>query len=625
MNKYKNRRVAIIAAVLLVGIAFLVRLFMVQVLNDDYKVFAENNVLQKQIVTPLRGMVYDRDGRVLVNNRVVYDLMVVPKQVQEFDTADFARILGLEVPEIRNRLQKAGSYSRYKPSIFMKALSPETYGNLQERAFQLRGFYVVNSTTRYYPNAVAPHVLGYIGEVNQQVLEGADDWYRMGDYIGISGIEKMYEKELRGEKGVRSMLVDVFNREQGSYMEGQFDVPSQQGASLTSSLDLELQAYGELLMQNKRGSIVAIEPESGEILAMVSAPSYDPNLLQGQHRAKNYVMLAQDTSKPLFNRATDARYRPGSIFKLVQSLIAMEEEVITPNTGFACNRGLIGCHNHPHARSVQDAIKYSCNPYYWQVYKRLIQRGESSSIFVDSRLGLEEWEKHVESFGFGNPLKTDLPSLNAGFVPNVSFYDKWYGERRWAFSTIYSNSIGEGELGVVPIQMANLAAIIANRGWFYTPHLIKSIGDSASVRPEYTKRHYTTVDSQYFPVVIEGMRAVVEEPGGTARRARVDGISICGKTGTVQNVNREDHSVFIAFAPKDNPKIAIAVYVENSGFGGTWAAPIASLMIEQYLNGEISRPEAEKRILEADFINPPEEEKPEASTEPPAIAQLEDE
>ncbi|MEX0965665.1 MAG: penicillin-binding protein 2 [Bacteroidia bacterium] len=603
MNQFDNRKFVIAGVILLVALVFLIRLFYVQVLNSNYKIFAENNALQKQVVIPLRGLVYDRKGKILINNQVVYDLMVVPGQVQELDTAAFCEMLEMEPEEFRQRLQLATEYSRYKPSVFIKALSVKTYGRFQELLHELRGFFVMASTTRYYPYATASHILGYTGEVDRNKLDMSTEFYRPGDYIGMSGIEKEYEMELRGEKGLRNVLVDVFNREKGSYMDGEYDNPSIPGQALHTSLDLDLQLYGEKLMRNKMGSIVAIEPATGEILALLSSPAYDPNLLQGQERAKNYRKLQLDPATPLFNRATDAKYRPGSIFKIVQSLVALQQEVITENTGFSCNRSLVGCHNHPPATNVEKAIQYSCNPYYFMCYKRMIQQGKAKSVFKDSRIGLEIWNEHVKSFGLGKRLGTDLPNINQGFVPDVKFYDKWYGEGRWAFSTIYSNSIGEGELGVVPIQMANLAAIIANKGYYYTPHIVKGIGDEKATPEQFKVKHYTTVDSSHFDMVLEAMRRVVEEPGGTARRARVEGITICGKTGTVQNKDREDHSVFIALAPKENPKIAIAVYVEYSGFGGQWAAPIASLMIEKYLTDSISRPADEQRILDADFIN----------------------
>ena len=354
-------------------------------------------------------------------------------------------------------------------------------------------------------------------------------------------------------------------------------------------------------MNGEKGCIVAIEPSTGEILAFVSAPSYDPNLLVGRIRSKNYTKLTHDTLKPLFNRALMAQYPPGSIFKIVQALIGMEIGVININTGFSCNKSLVGCHNHPHPSNISKAIQYSCNPYFYQVYKKIIQQGKKRNHYKDSRLGLAEWHNQALSFGLGQRLGIDLPSCRAGVIPDVSFYDKWYGKNRWAFSTIYSNSIGQGEVEVIPLQMANLAAILANRGYYYVPHFIKAVSGENSIDKKFTTRNYTNVSGEYFNVVADAMSAVVNQEGGTARRARISGIDVCGKTGTAENLGI-DHSVFIAFAPKENPKIAIAVYVENAGFGGTWAAPIASLMIEKFINDSIQKPLKEKRIFEADLI-----------------------
>ena len=430
-----------------------------------------------------------------------------------------------------------------------------------------------------------------------------DKYYKNGDYIGISGLEKEYEKELRGKRGRKVLLVDVHNREKGSYKDGTYDSLAVEGKALYCSIDRELQAYGEKLMQNKRGSIVAIEPKTGEILALVTSPYYDPNLLVGRYRSKNFEnLVANDSLDPLFNRAINAQYRPGSIFKLVESLIGLEKDVIKPSTRIPCNRAIINCHGSHTNDDLEEAIQHSCNPYFHQVYKRLIQQGKSPNIFKDSEIGLREWHEMVTKFGFGKKLNSDIPNMLGGLVPDVNFYNKWYGEGRWAFSTIYSNSIGEGELGVVPIQMANLAATIANKGFYYTPHLVKAIGNEGVVRDEFITKNETGIDSTPFIPVINAMSAVVNQPGGTARRARMDSVEVCGKTGTVQNKDRPDHSVFICFAPREDPKIALAVYVEYSDFGGVWAAPISSLMIEKYLYGEIKRKEKEQRVLDASFL-----------------------
>jgi len=412
-----------------------------------------------------------------------------------------------------------------------------------------------------------------------------------------------YEDLLRGKRGVKKVMVDVHNREKGRYLNGTEDTLSISGKILHTGIDIDLQTYGELLMQNKIGSIVAIEPSSGEILCLVSSPSYNPNMLVGREVRKNYPILSKDSLNPLFNRATMAQYPPGSIFKTIQALIAMQEGVITENTGFSCLKNLVGCHNHPSATDVASSIKMSCNPYYFQVFKKIIQQNKAKSIYKDSEIGLAEWSKRVKKFGFGGTLQTDIPGVKNGLVPGVEFYNKWYGEGRWAFSTIFSLSIGQGELGVIPIQMANLAAIIANKGFYYSPHIIKRVDEKATIPDMFKQKNYVGVDAKYFEPIIDGMHRVTSEAGGTARRAKIEGIEVCGKTGTAQNPHGEDHSVFIAFAPKDNPKIAIAVYVENAGFGGTWAAPIASLMMEKYLTDSISNKIKEQRILEANLMN----------------------
>lgn len=602
MNNLTNRKFIVGAIFSIIGLIFIIRLFNVQVVNNKYKLDSANNVLRVITEYPARGLLYDRNGKLLVYNEAAYDLMVIPGQLKTIDTVLFCKLLNIEKSVFIEKVNKAKSYSRYKPSIFEKELTAENYANIQDQMYQFQGFFVQTRTLRKYPNNNAAHLLGYIGEVNNAVLE-KNKYYKSGDYIGKSGIELAYEHLLRGKRGVRKILVDVHNREKGSYNNGLEDTLSVAGKNLTTTIDLDLQTYGELLMQNKTGSIVAIEPQSGEILSLVSSPGYNPNLLVGRSIKTNYPILTKDSLKPLFNRATMAQYPPGSIFKTVQALIALQEGVITENTGFQCVRSLVGCHNHPTATNVAASIKMSCNPYYYFVFKRLIQQGKVKSIFKDSEIGLAKWNQNVKKFGFGGTLHTDIPGVKNGLVPGVDFYNKWYGEGRWAFSTIFSLSIGQGELGVIPIQMANLAAIIANKGYYYPPHVIKKIDGKDSLPPDLSEKVGVGINSEYFLPIIEGMRGVVDEPGGTARRAKINGITVCGKTGTAQNPHGEDHSVFIAFAPMDNPKIAIAVYVENSGFGGTWAAPIASLMMEKYLTDSISDPLKEKRILEANLLN----------------------
>ena len=594
----------IMAIFLVIGLTFLFRLFYIQVIDTTYKASADNQALRYVTLYPSRGIVYDRNHHLLAFNEAAYDLMVTPKQVtQPFDTLRFCELVGVTSEEFTERMQKARKHSRYKASAFEKQIPANEWAVISEKLYRFPGFHGEKRTLRRYPQPIASHVLGYISEVSQRDIE-REPYYQMGDYLGVSGLEKTYEPDLRGTRGMKVLMVDVHNSVKGAYLDGGLDSLPVPGLNLVSTLDRDLQAYGELLMQGKKGSVVAIEPSTGEILAMISAPSYDPNLLVGRDRSGNYLELSQnDSLDPLFNRAINAVYRPGSIFKLVQSLIALQEGVITPETRIRCNRSIIACHGSHTYDDLRGAIQHSCNPYYHQVYKRLIQSGKASSIFEDSPIGLTNWREYVLSFGLGTQLQTDIAGVKKGFVPDVAFYNKWYGEKRWAFSTIYSNSIGEGELGVVPIQMANLACILANRGYYYTPHLVKQRGDHEK-RAIYQKRNYTKVDSIHFQTVLDALEAVVNEPGGTARRARIEGITVCGKTGTVQNKDRPDHSVFMAFAPRENPQIAIAVYVEDAGFGGTWAAPIASLMMEQYLTDSIKNPLKEQRILDANFLTP---------------------
>jgi len=590
---------------LVIGVLFIARLFTVQVLDDKYKLDSDSNVMREITQYPARGLIYDRNGELLVYNEAAYDLMVIPKQVKEIDTLALCTLLEIEKDVFLEKFNKAKKYSRYKASTFLKEISSISYANIQEQLFQYPGFFVQTRTLRKYPRNSAAHILGYIGEVNQNTIE-KKPYYKSGDYIGKSGLEYSYEELLRGTRGVKRVLVDVHNREKGSYKDGEADTMAVTGSVIKTTLDIVLQEYGERLMQNKKGSIVAIEPKTGEILALVSAPNYDPNMLVGRAVGKNYPILSKDSLNPLFNRALMAKYPPGSIFKTVQAMIGLEQGVISENSSFACNKSLVGCHNHPTATSVAASVKMSCNPYYYHVYKRILQQRRVKSIFKDSELGLAIWSEQVKKFGFGQRLETDLPSIKSGYVPDVAFYNKWYGEGRWAFSTIYSLSIGQGEMGVIPLQMANLSATIANKGFYYVPHFVKNIEKSDTVPKKFTTKNKVGISEKHFETVIDGMYGVVYESGGTARRARIhDSIVVCGKTGTAQNPHGEDHSVFIAFAPRENPKIAVAVYVENAGGGGTWAAPIASLMIEQYLTDSIATRNLikEKRILDANLLN----------------------
>jgi penicillin-binding protein 2 len=470
------------------------------------------------------------------------------------------------------------------------------------------GFREEVSSMRNYPYGNAANILGYLAEADAEEV-GPRKFYKNGDYIGRAGVERYYEEEIRGEKGIKYVVLDAVNDKVASFEGGKYDTTAKQADPIHLGLDIELQAYGEKLMQNKKGAIVAIEPKTGEILTLVSAPTYDPNLLVGKRKIKeNYPTLAADENKPLFPRPLASAYMPGSTFKTIQSLIGMQEGVINENTGIACNKSVVGCHNHPSAQSVTQAVQMSCNPYFYAVTRRIIHQKKSKNINEDAAIGLAKWAEYMHSFGLGVKLESDLTGITSGVIPDPAYYDKWYGHNNWRFSTIRSISIGQGEVQLTPLQLANVAAIMANRGWYITPHVVKSIGDKGPL-PRFRKKNYTMVDRKYFDPVVEGMRRCVEEPGGTASRARIPGITVCGKTGTVEDqrnlksgalLKRPNHSVFICFAPMDDPQIAVAVFIENAGgFGGTWAAPTASLIIEKYLTGEVKDEAKEKRILEA--------------------------
>lgn len=608
MNKYSVRQYIIIAIVSIVAFIYIVRLFYIQVIDDSYKLDAKNQAFRYLTEYPVRGYIFDRNNKLLVYNEAAYDLMVLPKQVKNLDTASFCDLLGITRESFERKMLKAiqAPNSPRKQSVFEKQISAEAYAKLQERLYKYPGFWVQPRTLRKYPMKIAAHLLGYIGEASKATTE-VNSYYKEGDYLGISGIEKSYEKELRGVKGTKIVMVDVHNREKGSFQNGLYDTLAIPGHHLTASLDAELQQYGEKLMQNKFGSVVAIEPATGEILAIVSSPGYDPNLLVGRARSRNFSRLYLDSiEKPLFNRALMASYPPGSIFKLIDALIGQHEDVLRPETRYPCHKGYppMGgkpkCHPHPAPTDLVGSIQHSCNSYYSYVFRSIVD----SRKFPRFEDGYANWRNHIISFGLGQRLETDIPNVGIGNVPSIKYYNKVFGQGRWRSNTVVSLGIGQAELGIIPLQMANVMAIIANRGYYYTPHVIKAIGNKKYVRPEYTKKHFASVDSKYYDVVIEGMAKVLE--AGTATASRIKDIAICGKTGTAQNPHGKDHAVFVAFAPRDHPKIAIAVIVENSGFGGTWAAPIASLMIEKYIKDSITRPEIEKRMLEANFIKRPD-------------------
>ncbi|NND95276.1 MAG: penicillin-binding protein 2 [Flavobacteriales bacterium] len=597
----KDRRILIIVLFILIIGIFIGRLFQLQVAQDKWKYKAAQITERAVTKYPSRGVIYDRNGKLLVGNIAVYDLMVVPREVKDLDTIAFSKLVGVKPHIIKKGLDEARAYSYHKASPLIKQIPADEYVNIAENLSSYKGFYTQVRSMRAYPDSIAAHALGYISEVSPRIVD-EETYYRSGDYIGANGVENIYEEVLRGNKGTEIMLVDVHNNVRGKFEDGRYDTASVAGRTITSSLDIELQKYGERLMKNKRGSIVAIEPATGEILAMVNNPKYDPNLLVGRVRSQNYSALLNDTLKPLFNRALQAKYPPGSTFKLVNALIGLQEGTVTPNTYHSCRGGYyfgrrkLGCHGHVSPLKLDYSIITSCNAYYCNVFKDIIDK------YPTSEEGYKTWREYVTKFGLGSRLMTDMTGEVDGFVPPHTYYDRFYGEGRWKPHTIISLSIGQGELGVTPLQMANMCATIANRGWYITPHVIKELEGEPLTDSTYTIVNRTGIDKEYFEIVVDAMEGVIER--GTGRGVKFDDTAICGKTGTAQNPHGKDHSIFIAFAPKDNPKIAIAVYVENVGFGSTWAAPITSLMIEKYLNGgETNRTWVEQRILEANLMH----------------------
>lgn len=596
-------------SIIIVSIIFIIRLLFLQVIDDTHRASPLNNAAVKiKYEYPQRGYIYDRNGELLVANQPTYDIMVIPKDVKQIDTTEFCNLIQISREDYIKKLKRATTYSRRIPSVFLAQVSKESYAYLQEKMHHYKGFYIQKRSLREYPIKSAPNVLGYVGEANEAFLK-SNPYYQLGEYRGITGIEKQYEKELRGIKGSKYIQKDRFNKDIGPYKDGIYDTLATVGKDLTLTLDSKLQQYGEQLMINKRGGIVALEPSSGEILALVSTPSYDPNMMVGRKRSKNSVILMNDSiNKPTYDRSLSAQYPPGSPFKIITGLIGLQEGVIDENTSFICYSGyrygrnsFMKCHC-PYGRHnrLNRGIYESCNAYFANVYRRSIEKYDKPSE------GMNVWSKHVKSFGLGNYLGYDLPDGKKGLVPSTELYDKWYPQKNWTSTYTISNAIGQGQILTTPIQLANMTAAIANRGFYYTPHILKKIGGKPIKIKKYTKPKHTTINKEHFEPIIQGMYDVFENPRGTARWAKVEGLDICGKTGTAENKisykgiveQLQDHSVFIAFAPKDNPKIAIAVFVENGYWGSRWAGPIATLMIEKYINGKTKRPHIEKRMLD---------------------------
>lgn len=595
----------------LIGFIYIGRLFQLQIIKGaDYNP-VKNAAVKVEYDYPERGYVYDRNGKLLVANQLSYDVMILPKEVKELDTLELCTLLKIDKEDFKKKYKKAVNYAPYLPSVFLKQLAKEDFAFLQEKLKKYKGFYIQKRIIRDYPIKSAANVVGYISEVNEATAKKSD-YYEQGELIGKTGIESQYEKTLRGTKGKKHFQRNRLNRIIGSYKDGMYDTLAIPGKDLTLTLDSELQQYGEYLMKGKRGGIVAIEPSSGEILALITAPSYDPNMMVGRKRSANSVKLFGDTiHKPMYDRGLEAIYSPGSPFKLVNALVGLQEGVIDTNTSFRCFGGyrygnrkneFMGCHCDIYNRPIRlnTAISKSCNSYFSNTYKRIVEKGNDASD------GLTNWSKHVKSFGLGNYLGYDLPAGKKGLIPDGNYYDRWY-TYRWSAATNISNAIGQGEVITTPIQLANVTAAIANRGFYYTPHIVKKIDNKAIKDSTYIYPKYTTIDKKHFEPVIEGMHSVFKN--GTAKWTNIKGIEIVGKTGTVENFIRKDgvkyqladHSILVAFAPKENPKIALAVFIENGGYGSTIAAPITSLMVEKYITGKVKRKWIEDMMLEKDL------------------------
>lgn len=597
------RKTLLQTIIISVAVILVLRLFYLQVIDEELKIKSENNAIKIKYEFPERGYIYDRNGKLLVANQPSYDIMVIPNEVKNIDTLELCRILKVTKEEFLKKIEKAKIYSPRLPSLFLAQLTKLEFAAFQEKIRKYNGFYIQKRALREYIADYGANVFGFITQVNDNIINNKP-YYKSGDLIGNQGVEGAYEEILRGTKGVKYILRDKHNKEIGSYKNGKFDTIAQQGSDVTLSIDGELQKYGEELMANKWGGIVAIEPNSGEILTLVTAPNYKPSLLVGRERSKNYTKLYNDSiAKPLYDRGLLAEYPPGSPFKILSGLIGLQEGVIDTETTFTCGHGFsygrgafMRCHCPGGTIKLHNGIYNSCNAYFANVFKRTIEK------YQKPKEGVDVWSKHLKSFGLGNFMGYDLPTGRKGHVPTPKFYQRYYPNGGWRASTIISNSIGQGEILMTPIQLANMMATVANEGWYYTPHIIKKI-KGHKINPQYTTKHYTTIDKKYFSPVKNGLFDVFNF--GTARGLGIPGLEICGKTGTAENftkilgkrVKLKDHSIFVAFAPRHNPKIALAVFVENGGFGATIAGPIASLMIDKYLNKKITRKDLEERIL----------------------------
>jgi penicillin-binding protein 2 len=605
----EGKETKLLIGLLVVAAIIIGKLFYIQIINNEYKINASNNSMVYDIVYPTRGIIYDRNGKIIVGNKVAYDILVTPSKVGQFDTVLLANSLNVSVQSIRDKMAEYARNKRkigYQSMVMFKQIPPENYMKFSELSYSFPGFRGVARSIRDYPVNAGGNLLGYVSEVDQEFLQKHPDEYRPGDYAGRTGIEAAREEDLRGEKGYHIYLRNSRNQIEQRYMDGQYDKEAIPGHDITTTIDADLQQYGQELMKNKVGSLVAIEPSTGEILTLVSSPGIDVDMLANIR--EHYDEIIKDPYRPMFNRAVQAPYPPGSVFKLVNGLIGLQEGTLKPEYTYPCNHGYhfgshkLGCHGHRSPLNLEEAIMMSCNGYFCYVLKNILENKHYKSIDA----AFDKWNEYVHSMGFGQPLGSDFPSELGGNIPTSKYYNKLYGKGGWKFTTVISLSIGQGEIGATPLQIANMCATIANRGWYRIPHIIKA-SEGVEIDPKYYEKHYTMVDSTNYKIVVPGMWRAVNSgfgSGGTASIAAVPGLDICGKTGTAQNPRGADNSCFICFAPKDNPKIAVMAYVENAGFGATWAAPIASLLVEKYLNGEISekRKPLEDRILQGDLM-----------------------
>lgn len=597
---FQDRKQIILSFFFVVCGVYLLRLLYLQVIDDKYQALGSTNAIKKEVQVPLRGQIYDRNGKLLVANVDVYDMYVIPNKIKHIDTTMFCSLLNITKGYFDSTMTTAKAYSRNRASLFLRQLSKEDYARISDAMVHFRGFNFELSFFRTYPARTMANSLGYIGEISKKAFENQDvEYYRSGDYIGITGLEKQYETELRGRRGVKFTLMNVKGEDKGSYANGMSDTLAVIGKNLYTTVDVEVQQLADSLFQGKTGCAVAIEPATGEVLAMGSYPYYDPNMLSGKQFAKNFKELYRNPDKPLNDRVATGFFRPGSTFKLVQALVALQLGAIDPSTVFPLGGAPVKC--HPHAGSPNDlhnAVRFSCNPYFYNVFRKTMSFGNETNPYKEAPPMLTKWHEMTARFGYGKKLGIDLPSESAGLLPSVKYYDKRYGKHQWKFSNIYSLSIGEREVSVNMLKMANLAATIANRGYWITPHLVKGIGqNSQGVDASLKEVHQTAIDRIHYESIIGGMQDAVERGTVAGGAGIVEGIAICGKTGTSQNKKGKDNSIFIAFAPRENPKIAIAVMVQNGGNGGSAAAPIATLMIEKYLKRKVERLALKERIM----------------------------